>query len=201
MVSATMEVIGPQRIHHSPFAPLAHAQPRSRQMLETFHQQSSTAGASATTASRSTTAAASRDKASGRNKKGRDSVHPPRIREDKRPATERPQQQQQPQQQRRSTTETRKLENSGASSAIATVATPASSTAEKGREARGSTSESRRQPPRQQNQRYSTAVDAYMCMCMSHACALVTASKQNLILFMYVGLHTCSTPGPNLCCA
>ena len=145
-----MEVIGPQRIHHSPFASLAHAQPRSRQVLDTFHQQPSTAGASATTASRSTAAAASRDKASGRNKKGRDSVFHPRFKEDKRLATDRPQQQQQ---RRRSATEAGKSEYSVSSSAIVTVVTLASSPAEKGREARNSTSECRRQPPRQQNQR------------------------------------------------
>lgn len=137
---ARMEVIGPQRIHHSPFAPLS--QPPTRQML--LHQ-SPTASAGPTTAnSNSTTARSQKSKRVG---SGRETAYPPRLEramEDKRQAGTRPR-------PRRGSSEAAAKDTSGANSTTNAPTTFTAAPSEQRRETRPSTAGNRRQQQARQN--------------------------------------------------
>lgn len=137
---ARMEVIGPPRIHHSPFAPLT--QPPTRQIL--LHQ-SPTASASPTTANSNNTT--TRSQKSKRVASGRDTSYPPRFeraKEDKRQAGTRPQ-------QRRSSSEAAAKDTSSANSTPNAPTTSTAAPSEQRRETRAPTAGNRRQQQSRQN--------------------------------------------------
>lgn len=138
---ARMEVIGPPRIHHSPFAPLT--QPPTRQIL--LHQ-SPTASASPTTASSNNTTTRSQ-KSKRVAISGRDTSYPPRFeraKEDKRQAGTRPQ-------QRRGSSEAAAKDTSSANNTPNAPTTSTAAPSEQRRETRAPTAGNRRQQQSRQN--------------------------------------------------